>query len=116
MKSSFYQKGSDHILNIAIVAFNYELSKRALWEIANNDTNSKIKVRTKDYIIMEDGTKYKIFPTYNHVRGHCIDQLIIVDDDRWEVYNQQHELIDWIKYRMFMSCVPEEFQIQEYEW
>lgn len=71
---------------------------------------------TKDYIIMEDDTRYKIFPTYNHVRGHCIDQLIIVDDDRWEVYDVQHELIDWIKYRMFMSCVPEEFQIQEYEW
>lgn len=104
------------ILNIAIVAFNYELSKKAMREIAYNDVDSKIKIKQYDYIIMEDDTRYKIFPTYNHVRGHCIDQLIIVDDDRWEVYAQQYELIDWIKYRMFMSCVPEELQIQRYEW
>ncbi|HHX69639.1 MAG TPA: hypothetical protein GX708_16530, partial [Gallicola sp.] len=60
IKSSFYQKGSDRILNIAIVASNYELSERALWEIANNDTNSKIKIEQYNYIIMEDGTKYII--------------------------------------------------------
>ena len=65
---------------------------------------------------MKDGTRYFIFPTFNHVRGHCIDQLIIVDDFRWMVYEQQYELIDWIKYRMMHSCVPEEFQIQKYEY
>lgn len=104
------------ILNIAIVAFNYELSKIAMREIAYNDIDSKIKIVRPDYIIMEDNTRYKIFPTYNHVRGHCIDQLIIVEDDKGEVYDKQWELIDSIKYRMFMSCVPKEFQIQGYEW
>jgi predicted HAD superfamily hydrolase len=104
-----------NILRIAIVGFNYEQSKRAMKEIANIDC-SKIERMSDKSIEMNDGTKYYIFPTYNHVRGYCIDQLIIVDDYRWEVLYQEEELIDWIKYRMMHSCVPEEFKIQKYEW
>lgn len=103
-------------LTVAVVAYNYDLSCKAVWQLANNDKDSKIKYKHKNEIIMEDCTRYITFPTYNHVRGHCIDQLIIVDDYRWEVYQEQAELIDWIKHRMFMSCVPEELQIQRYEW
>ncbi len=103
------------ILRIAIVGFNYEQSKRALREIVEADC-SKMKRKSDRIIEMDDGTLYCIFPTYNHVRGYCIDQLIIVDDERWHVYKEQEELIEWIKYRMTFSCVPKEFQIQEYEW
>lgn len=65
---------------------------------------------------MDDDTIYYVFPNYNHVRGILIDQLIIVDDFRWHVYKQQEELIDWIKYCMKNSYVPEEFKVQKYEW
>ena len=102
-------------LTVAVVSYNFELSCRAIRVLVENDMDSKAKIICKDEIIMEDGTRYKAFPTYNHVRGYCIDQLIMVDDSRWMVHSQQYELIDWVKYRMFMSCVPEEFQIQEYE-
>lgn len=105
------------MLNVAVVAFNFDLSCKALRVLAENDQDSKIKRMQKDVILMEDGTKYRSFPTYNHTRGHIVDQVIIVDDCRWKVYNQQSELINWLKYRMdCVSCVPEEFQIQEYEW
>jgi len=97
------------------VAYNYKLSKEAMKKIANSD-KSNIKTLRENYIEMNDATRYYIFSTHNHVRGHIIDQLIIVDDSRWEVYQQQAELIEWIKYRMCYSCVPEEYQIQEYEW
>jgi len=71
----------------------------------------------KDNIEMNDGTRYKAFSNYNNTRGHWIDQIIIVDDYKWKVYDQQEELISWLKYRLgCVSCVPEEFQIQEYEW
>lgn len=104
------------MLKIAVVAFDYELSCKALRVIAEND-NSIPKVIRKDNIIMKDETQYIALPTYNHARGHCFDQLIIVDDSRWEVYGKQYELIDWIKYRLSCaSYVPEEFQILEYEW
>jgi hypothetical protein len=105
------------MLNIAVVAFNFELSCRAVKEIALNDVDSKPIMMLRDTIKMEDGTWYQAFPTFNHVRGHTIDQIIIVDDSRWNVYQQQYELIDWLKYRMdCTSCVPEEFQILTYEW
>ena len=103
------------ILRIAIVASNYELSKKAMLKIAEVDY-STIKIKLNKSIEMDDNTIYYVFPTHNHVRGCCIDQLIIVDDFRWKVYSQQEELIDWIKYRMKNSCVPEEFQVQEYEY
>ncbi len=105
-------------LMVAVVAYNYELSCKAIRMLAENDMDSKIKQVRMGYgqILMEDGTIYKAFPTYNHVRGHCIDQLIIVDDPRWMVYDNQYELLDWIDNRMYMSCVPEEFLVQKYEW
>lgn len=104
------------MLNIAVVGYNFELSCKAIRIIAEND-NCKINKITKDSIFMEDGTKYKAFPTYNHARGHIVDQIIIVDDNRWEVYQKQYELIDWLKYRLgCVSCVPEEFQILEFEY
>jgi len=104
------------MLNIAVVAFNYRLSCEALRILANNDEDAEPISIQKDNIIMSDKTKYKAFSTYNHVRGHYIDQIIIVDDCRWEVLVQQYELIEDIKYRMTHSCVPKEFQIQKYEW
>ena len=102
-------------LNIAIVAFDYRCSKEAMKLIAQSD-ESTIKKISNDYIEMHDGTVYRIFPTFNHVRGHFISQLFIVDDFRWMVFKKQAELIDWIKYRLVYSDVPEEFQIQKYEW
>lgn len=104
------------ILNIAIVGYNHDLSRRALWEIVNNDVNSKFAVRNKDSVTMEDGTKYRAISREEQVRGYSIDQLIIVDDLRWEIYNKQKDVIEYIKYRLEISCVPEEFQVQQYEW
>lgn len=104
-------------LHIAVVAYDFRLSCKAIKELAMSDKNSKIKIARKDEIMMEDGTRYKAFPTYNHTRGKWIDQIIIVDDDRWKVYDQQYELIEWLKIRVdCTSYIPEEYQIQEYEW
>lgn len=107
------------MLNIAVVGYNYELSCEAIRLLADNDVNNNINtvICRKDLIEMNDRTRYKAFPTYNHARENIIDQVIIVDDNRWNVYQQQFELINWLKYRMeCTSCVPEEFQIQKYEY
>ena len=104
------------MLHIAVVGYNFQLACEAIRILAENDNNTKIKRIQTGTILMEDGTKYQAFPTCNSVRGLCIDQLIIVDDCRWKVYKQQEELIDWIKYRMIYSCVPEEFLIQKFEY
>lgn len=106
-----------NILHIAVVGYNYELSCKAIRMFAQNDMDSKPIKIMKDSIVMDDGTKYKAFSSDNNARGHYIDQIIVVDDSRWDVYQQQYELIDFLKYRLYCtSCVPEEYQIQEYEW
>jgi len=105
------------MLKIAVVAYNYEIACKAVRLLAENDVDSKPKIIHKDKIIMEDETQYVAFPTYNHVRGHCIDQVVIVDDFRWSVDKQQIELLDWIRYRLeCTSCVPEELQELRFEW
>ncbi len=109
-------RGDDDILNIAVVAFNYVLALRACKVLADNDTDTKIKRKCKEYIEMEDGTRYKHFSNYNNARGHKIDQIILVDDFRWDIYQEQFELIDYLKSKVSVSCVPDEFLIQQYEY
>lgn len=103
-------------LVIAVVAFNYKLSCEAIRELAYNDQNYKPIQICMGFCKMQDGTRYKCFSTEEKTRGHHIDQIILVDDNRWEVDWQQFELIDSLKHRMYMSYVPDEFQIQRYEW
>jgi hypothetical protein len=103
------------MLNIAVIAYYYELSCKAIRELAENDTNSKPKIIRKDTIIMEDGTEYKAFSTYENARGRRIDQLILVNI--YEFNESLHKLYEYITYRIYCtSCVPEEYQIQNYKW
>ena len=67
---------------------------------------------------MEDGTKYTAISS-NSISsfGFRIDQLIIVDDSRWKIFGKLWELIDYTtNYCLNTSCVPEEFQVQKYEY
>ena len=71
----------------------------------------------KDIVEMTDGTKYIALSNYNSMRGYYIDQIIIVDDFRWNIYSEKYKLIDLLEHRLScISCVPEEFLKQEYEW
>ncbi len=104
-------------LSIAVVGYNYKLSCRAIRQVAENDMDSKIKFARQDLVLMDDGTRYKAFTNNtDSLRGVLVDQIILVDDYRWGVILQQHGLISYLKERLHRSCVPEEFQIQEYEW
>jgi hypothetical protein len=103
-------------LTIAIVAFNTNLSCEAMFEIAKNDTESKIKHKENFEILMENGTLYKVFSPSSSTSGHRIDQIIIVDDCRWEIIEKHSAFLSKLEERMFYSCVPEEYLIQKYEW
>lgn len=66
---------------------------------------------------LKDGTE--IFGLYENRpnKGRMIDQLILFDDDRWLIKSEKHNFIHLIM-QYFVSqysCVPEEFQILEYE-
>jgi len=103
-------------LRVAILGYNLDLSRKALREIVENDIFSKPINKKKDQAIMSDGTKYIAISSIEKVRGYAFDQLIIVDDSRWEIFDKQWDVIDYVKERLFLSYVPEEFQIQRYEY
>jgi hypothetical protein len=105
-------------LRVAVIGYTYELSCRAIRILAKSD-ESKIKTVKKSQIIMEDDTEYfAISPdSYDSLRGYKFDQLIIVDDDRWEILYKHCGIINYIKQRiLYYSFVPESFQVQKFEW
>ena len=69
---------------------------------------------------MDDGTEY--LAVNQEQQCSCrFDQLIIVDDNRWDnrwnVYDKQHELISMVKgYFLNNSYEGLSCQVQEYEW
>ena len=40
---------------------------------------------------MEDETTYMVISSVDKVRGHIFDQLIIVDDSRWMIFEKQEK-------------------------
>ena len=88
-------------------------------EIVKNDEYN-FKSKSKFCALMNDGveTKYiALNPNDDYIRGINLDQLILVDDYRWKILNKHYDYINQcIKPCLCRSCVPEEFQIQEYKW
>ena len=87
----------------------------AILEIAQNDESSISKIRrNQNKVFMNDGTVYEAIYDNRIADGKLIDQLIISDDLRWSVYDQQFQLIQNLKTSLIRSCVPDELLIQEY--
>lgn len=61
----------------------------------------------------KDGTVIRTFESLSHNRrGYKIDQIILADDSRKEIYSKRVEDIRFVcDYFMNITCVPEEFQI-----
>jgi len=59
-----------------------------------------------------DGTEYRILNNHNML-GLFLDQLFIIDDERWLVYDRQCETIEIAKQTLRKSSVPEDYQIIE---
>lgn len=108
------------MLHIGVLGYSYDLSIKQLREIVNNDMTSKPKRITRNNIIMEDGTKFTVIPSstdwINWIKGYKFDQLLLVDDNRWMIFNKHYDLIEYLKGRLSISFVPEEFKILKYEW
>jgi hypothetical protein len=65
--------------------------------------------------IFKDGTKVTTINSTSHIRGERFDQLILCDDERWEIYGKRYDDISLLRFNcMFITNVPDEFQILEY--
>lgn len=104
------------MLNIAVVASNFELACESMKVLAESDISSNIKYIKPSHILMEDGTMYMAVSKIDDIRDPRIDQMIIINDNSDNVYSEQFETIDYV-YRILNSIseIPIGFRIQEYK-
>ncbi len=105
-------------LKIGVLGWDSHLSQVALKQVVLNDKTTTPKKIYKDKVITEDESLYMIVPQeIDKLRGLRFDQLILVDDERWQLLDKHYYLIkDFENYVISTSCVPDEFKIQKYEW
>lgn len=105
---------------IGFIGYNSRLTQDGLMKFSeNNKEDVEICNYRQSYIRLKDGTE--IFGLYENsigdLRSRRLDQLIIFDDNRWEIKWKRYDFIRRTIERCisWSSCVPEEFQILEYE-
>lgn len=107
-------------LKIGFIGYNSQLTQDGLIQFAeNNKEDVAIFKHRTSYIRLKDGTEiaglYENRP--DGLRGHKFDQIILFDDERWNITAHRYDFIKQVIGRCvsWYSCVPEEYQILKYE-
>lgn len=107
-------------LKIGFIGYNSQLTQDGFRQFAeNNKENIEIFKYRQSYIRLKDRTE--IVGLYENrvdgLRGHRLDQLILFDDERWNITAHRYDFIKQVikKCVSWYSCVPKEFQIIKYE-
>jgi adenylate kinase len=103
-------------INIAVVGYNNDLSLKAARELATNDMDSEIVLANKNTIMMKDGTHYIPIGNANQIRGCRYDQIILVDDERWEVLVKRANDINEVRLMLSGTLDGSPYETQHYEW
>ena len=106
--------------DLALLGYTTELSREGLKQLAENNKEQVDKFKYNSYdceLYLKDGTKIRAIGYGERwLHGYKFDQLILFDDDRWNIETDKSEEIRMIKAcTMYASYVPEEFQILKYE-
>lgn len=105
--------------DIVFLGYNAKLTNYGFRQILENNREQVSRVDLgKLRAILKDGTRLQAIPIVDErfLYGYRFDQLILFDDDRWEIKWHREEDINIIKALTMMSSnVPEEFQILRYE-
>jgi len=106
-------------LNIAILGYNIKQTIAGLRQITENNIEQVIAInKTTHTVLLKDGTKLQAILSLDErsLQGKHFDQLILFDDNRWEIRDYRLKDIFYIiNVGMRQSVIPEEFQIIEYE-
>ena len=108
-------------LTIGLMGYNTEQTFYGMQFFENNN-----KEQIKSYgsnglnIILNDGTRIiPIFPNLNldlYIRHNKLDQLILFDDERWNIETVHKDLIAKILHECILdyTCVPNNYIIMRY--
>ena len=107
-------------LRLALIGYNQKTTELGLRYFIGNNTEQIEGVNwVGREIRLKDGTSIKgiISADELYLQGKRFDQLILFDDYRWEIEWHRSEDIRIIKaLKMYVSIIPEEFQIIKYEY
>lgn len=110
-----------YILRIGVLSYNQALTNKAVFEIAENEMDANIIKKAKSYmhsyVDVSDGTRYESIVLNGTVKWLKFDQIVFVDDSRWEIYNKYYTEIKELE----CYCLSPLFngldaQIIKYEW
>lgn len=112
------------MLRIGVIGYSPNVTKKHVIPFLRELEEGRILDRPKavsqriismnpEKLLVEDCEYIFFIREPDRYAGMLIDQLIICDDSRWMIYNQQCEIINHAKYMLKRSCVPEEFQVIE---
>ena len=107
-------------LRLALLGYNQNTTEQGLRYFINNNIEQVdgMSWMSKE-IRLKDGSTIKGLTSVDEMslRGRRFDQLILFDDDRWEIEWHRGEDIRIIKaLTMYISIISEEFQIIKYEY
>ena len=106
-------------LNIAILGYDNKQTITGLRQITENNIEQVIAInKTTHTVLLGDGTKLQAILNLDErsLQGKHFDQLMLFDDNRWEIYDHRLKDIFYIlNVGLRRSVIPEEFQTIEYE-
>ena len=106
--------------DIAFLGFNNKLTRVGFREFIENNREQVLRAEKGALTAyLKDGTRIKGITNTNlsTLSGHKFDQLILSDDERWEIeWVRLHVICKIAEHTMDCSNIPKEFQILRYEY
>jgi hypothetical protein len=104
-------------LVVGFMGYNSKLTNDLFKWFCDNNREEIVESRFGNwdsFAIFNDGTKVIPIRSSQNQRGLKIDQLILCDDERWEIYRKRYDDISLTRLTsMSITNVPDEFQILE---
>lgn len=110
-----YKSTKNRPLTIAVVGVSYRISCEYVRILAMEQGVHRVKTISYNIAELYNGDRYIAFSGPTAARGSMIDQIILIQDGRWDVRITQEDLIEVLQIRLLYSIVPYNMQIIDYE-
>lgn len=104
-------------LQIGLIAYNRQQAEEGLRVIAENNEEQVKYLDNNKLVLQDDTTIYVLYDSPYQLRGRRFDQLVLFDDNRWNVLDTKRDFIVKIlkEYIFPWSCVPVDYIVMQYE-
>ena len=104
-------------LRIAVIGYDVYRTLKACEYIATEADSVAVARKHMGCYVMGDGTTYMPIFNEQNLRGMYFDQMIVVDDERYNVFRVKNDIIQQCSMRLYPdSCIPDNIKIQTLTW